>query len=317
MQKNIMTFFFLLLFIGCLQAQEEIQTKVESNVVYGRYGGLALLMDVHKPENTNGFGIVVIAGCGWHRPFSYDAAPIGEAWYFSTVLGIDELLKNGYTIFTIQHRAAPVFRYPAAVEDAQRAVQFIRHNANRFGIDSMRIGAVGHSSGGHLVSMLGTLDNKKDINSADSISQKSSKVQAVVALSPPTDLFKFVREGKGDLGAASSFIGVHFMGYYNPELPTVKDEYALFTEASPVTHVSADDPPFLIVHGDKDETVPLSQAEVFVELLRKKGVDTKYITIENGGHLLGVVDGDNWEVKSTAYFDHMVELFDRHLRDKK
>ncbi|MCH7475257.1 MAG: alpha/beta hydrolase, partial [Gemmatimonadetes bacterium] len=68
------------------------------------------------------------------------------------------LLDAGYTVFTINHRAAPRFRYPAAVEDAQRAVRFIRHNAQRYGVDPDRIGGYGGSSGAHLVSLLGTMD---------------------------------------------------------------------------------------------------------------------------------------------------------------
>lgn len=315
MNKLIIIVFFLLFCIGFTQAQEENKVKIEANVIYGMHGGLALLMDVYQPQNSNGYGILVIPGCGWHRPLSYDAKPLGNPWYLRNVLGTDVLLESGYTIFAIQHRAAPVFRYPAAVEDAQRAVQFMRYNSKRFNIDSTKIGAIGHSSGGHLVSMLGTMDDIQEINSANPINQKSSKVQAVVSLSPVTDLFKFVTEGEGDSGAASSFLGVHFMGYYNRKDPNVTGEYALHTNASPVTHVSADDSPFLIVHGDKDDTVPFSQAEVFEKSLNEANIPTELIVVGDGNHMLRPGNAD--ESIGEAYFEQMLKLFDLHLRNKR
>ena len=319
MKKTIPFLWLLLLFVNCLQAQEESKTKIEPNVIYGRHGGLALLMDVHRPENANGFGIVVFAGCGWHSPLGYDSWAIGNPGYFGKVIGTDALLKNGYTVFTAQYRTAPVFRYPAPVQDAQRAVQFVRHHAKRFGIDSTRIGALGHSSGGHLVSMLGTLDDKKDANAKDLVNQKSSRVQAVAALSPVTDFFKFIREREGELGAASSFLGVHFMSYYNPEASYLQSEYDLILQASPVTHVTADDVPFLIVHGDEDKIVPVSQAEVMVEKLNEKGVPTKYVAIESGNHFLVPTNIEQEKRAATRkiYTNQMVEFFDKHLIGKK
>lgn len=319
MKKTIPLLCLLLLCVNYLQAQEASKTKIESNVVYGRHGGLALLMDVHRPENANGFGIVVFAGCGWHSPLGYDSWAIGNPGYFGNIIGTNALLKNGYTVFTAQYRTAPVFRYPAPVEDAQRAVQFVRHHARRFGIDSTRIGALGHSSGGHLVSMLGTLDDKKDANAKDSVNQKSSRVQAVAALSPVTDFFKVIKERGGESGAASSFLGVHFMSYYNPEASYLQSEYDLILQASPVTHVTADDAPFLIVHGDKDDIVPSSQAEVFTEKLNEKGVPTKYVVIESGNHLLGVpnVEKEKRGGKRKFYTNQIVEFFDKHLIGKK
>src|SRR5258708_2890852 len=130
--------------------------KVEANVVYGMYSGAALLLDVHRPANPNGFGIVYVSGSGWTAPLAYSAAPLksnGQSLQYAK-----PLVAAGYTVFTVNHRALPRFRYPAAVEDVQRAVRFVRHNASRYGIRADRIGAAGGSSGGHLVSMLGTLD---------------------------------------------------------------------------------------------------------------------------------------------------------------
>ena len=165
----------------------QAQSRVGTNVVYGMYSGLALLMDVYYPEKPNGHGIVYIVGSGWHAPLSYGA------WQLKEEEGDDarpgaraaSLLDAGYTVFVINHRAAPRFRYPAPVEDAQRAVRFIRHHAERYGINPERIGGVGHSSGGHLVAMLGTLDGTGDASDPDLVNRESAKIQCVVALAAP------------------------------------------------------------------------------------------------------------------------------------
>ncbi len=139
------TVFILLLIPQTLQAQ----ARVESNVVYGMYSGLALLMDVHYPSEPNGYGIIFITGSGWHAPLSLDAKPLKQGVERSQ-LGAKAFLDAGYTLFSINHRAAPRFRYPAAVEDAQRALRFIRYHAARFKIVPDKIGATGGSSGEHV-----------------------------------------------------------------------------------------------------------------------------------------------------------------------
>ena len=130
--------------------------RVEENVVYGMRSGLALLMDVHYPEQSNGRGIVFIPGSGWHAPLDYDATPLKASGFAK--LWAPPLVEAGYTLFVINHRAAPRFQHPAALEDAQRAVRFVRANAELYGIDPERIGGVGGSSGGHLIAMLGVVD---------------------------------------------------------------------------------------------------------------------------------------------------------------
>src|SRR6266545_8110868 len=142
-------------------------TQIERNVVYGMVSGLALLMDVYRPESSKGRGIVYINGSGWHAPLAYDAGQLKE-----TPLGmpyIEAMVAGGYTVFAINHRQAPRFRYPAAVEDAQRAVRFVRHHAAPFGIDAAGIGACGGSSGGHLVSLLGTLSGEGNPSDIDPV----------------------------------------------------------------------------------------------------------------------------------------------------
>ena len=318
MKKSIIIFsacFFFLFNTSSLPAQEKATSKIESKVIYGMHSGLALLMDIYQPIKPNGYGIVVIPGSGWHQLLSYDAKPLNDnPWYLTNIIGTNNLLKNGYTLFVINHRSAPVFRFPAAVEDAQRAVQFVRQNADKYKINSNKIGALGHSSGGHLVNMLGTKDDISNSKSESLIEQESSRAQAVVSLAAPTDFVKFSSGTEGDLGAVSSFVGTHLPAWRGPNNP-VKVEYSLYAEASPITFVSNDDPPFLIVHGDIDNVVPFSQAEVFLKKLNENNVDAKLIIMEKGNHALGI--GESRDINSEAYFDEMVKFFNDHLRNNK
>ncbi len=233
------------------------QARVEENVVYGMYFGLALLMDVHHPAEPNGYGIILIPGSGWRAPRSgRQLKDFGASLI---------LLDAGYTVFTINHRAAPRFRYPAAVEDAQRAVRFVRHNAQRYGVDPDRIGGYGASSGAHLVSLLGTMDGDGDPKDLDPVNRQSAKLQAVVAVSAPTDLAMF--DSPQGVSTLTSFI-----------------DSAAYRKGSPITYVTPDDPPFLLIHGDADPVVPFKQSELMLAALEAKGVDARLIRIGGGGH---------------------------------
>jgi acetyl esterase/lipase len=241
----------------------------ESNVVFGSYSGLALLLDVYKPASPNGYGIVVIPGSGWHTPLPYSANLLKQSREFTSYL--PKLTAAGYTAFVITHRAAPRFHYPDAVEDAQRAVRWVRQNASRYGIDAGRLGAFGASSGGHLVSMLGTLDGRGNAESDDPVEKQSAKVQVVAALYPVTDPAKV--DTPSGLQAVTSFMG----------MPSRYDQKR-FREAAPVTHVTADDPPFLLIHGDGDKTVPYAQSELMEAALKKAGVAVKLVRVPGGDH---------------------------------
>ena len=283
------------------------EARVESNLIYGMYSGLALLMDVHYPEQSNGFGVIVIPGSAWTAPLSLDATPL-KTGVARPYLGATALLENGYTVFSINHRATPRFPFPAAVEDAQRAVRFIRHNAPRFGIEPDQIGALGGSSGGYLVSMLGVLDGAETAAGLTPIDEESSRVQAVVALYPATDLSGFAATARGGSNALlTMFVGA-YMGAGQAD--DGSEEASLYAEASATTHVSADDPPFLLVHGDADEAVPFSQSEALKTALDQYGVVSELIRMPGGGHGAAISAGPN----PPDYLGPLVEWFDRHLR---
>src|SRR2546430_111039 len=113
----------LLCILAAWATSAQAQARVERNVVYGMYSGLALLLDVHYPERPNGYGIVCVPGSAFTAPLAYDAQPLKESDEFED--WAKTLLASGYTLFFVNHRATPRFVYPAAVEDVQRAVRFV------------------------------------------------------------------------------------------------------------------------------------------------------------------------------------------------
>ena len=278
------------------------QGRVEKNVVYGMYSGSALLLDVHYPAQANGFGIVFIAGSGWNAALGYAAAPLKESPQVD--MYVPSLTQAGYTVFAVTHRATPAFRFPAPLEDAQRAVRFIRHNAAKYGIDPARIGGSGGSSGAHLVSMLATMDGTGDPGDADAVNRESAKLQCAVARAAPIDLLR-MNPSLG-AGALALLLGANV----TEGTPKASAEYKAAWAASPINYVSKDDPPMLLVHGDADRTVPFNQSELMEAALRKAGVPVQLIRIEGGDHGPTFPGAKN----PPDYKAAMVKWFDEHLR---
>ena len=295
MKQRFLVVALAVFLIGTLADRAAAEQRVERNVVFGMYSGLALLMDVYHPENPNGYGIVFISGSGWTRELGLDATPLKESGQ-EDIYAVP-LAAAGYTVFGINHRASPRFRHPAHLEDAQRAVRFVRHHAAAYGIDPDRIGAMGGSSGGHLASLLGVLDGKGAAEDAGAVNRESAKVQAVVARAAPTDL------------TLASPRSVHPLFGFRRSERKGSVEYQRFVAASPVTHVTADDPPVLLIHGDADEVVPYKNAEVMQAALEKAGVPVDLLRVPGAGH------GPTFPgaVNPPDYIGAMIEWFDRYL----
>ena len=260
----------LAVFLTAASASAAEPFIIETNVVYGMYSGAALLLDVYRPTQPNGYGIIYVSGSGWTTPLAYSAPALksnSQSQLYSKALA-----TGGYTVFAVNHRSLPRFCYPASVEDVQRAVRFIRHNAKTYGIRPDRIGASGGSSGGHLVSLLGTLDGKGNPADLDPVERESAKVQCVVARAAPVN---FLTGNNGQF----------LLGMARP-LPEAKDnlEYRTHLEASPITHITPDDPPFLLMHGNKDEAVNISQSEEMEAKLKVAGIPVKFLRIAGAAH---------------------------------
>jgi len=263
----------LLLAPGAAQAQNDKpaspHTRTE-DVIYGRKFGTALTLDVFKPTGKpNGAGIIAVVSGGWYS--SHDGIPEGF---------IKPLTARGYTVFAVVHGSQPKFTIPEVVEDMNRAVRFIRTHASDYGVDPDRLGIFGASAGGHLSLMQGTAGTPGDPSAKDPVDRASSRVQAVACFFPPTD---FLNYGKDNESALGEGVLINFKAPFDfHEFKNNDNKFEPITDRakrveigkaiSPVTHVSSDDPPTLIIHGDADKLVPIQQAERFVARAKEQGM---------------------------------------------
>jgi acetyl esterase/lipase len=284
------------------------QSRVESNVIYGMHSGTALLLDVHYPATANGLGIVLVPGSGWSSDPVYGAVGIKDGG--QPRIWVPPLTGAGYTVFVPNHRATPGFHYPAPIEDLQRAVRFVRHHASRFKIDPTRLGGMGGSSGGHLIALMGTMDGKGPADDPDPINRVSAKLQTLVLRAAPTDLT--ILPGLPAMGAMMQ------MAPPPENTPKTSIQWRRYQEASPISYVTPDDPPTLILHGDADDIVPYRHAVVLNAALQKLGIATRTVTIPKGAHgpTFGLADGAARPSDWPDYMTEMVRWFDQHLKQR-
>ena len=237
--------------------------EILADVVFGHKYGLALTMDVFKPQgDANGAGVLFMVSGGWYSNWS---PPQQSMQLFRP------LTDQGFTVFAVRHGSSPKFSIPEALADVRRGVRFIRVEAKRFGIDPNRLGVFGMSAGGHLSLMLGTASDEGDPESTDPVLRASDRVQAVVAFVAPTDLRKMVWEAPEHLPAYERF----------PALELAVDKAA---EVSPLLHVSTDDPPTLLLVGANDELVPIEHSKDIHSAFGGKGVTSRLVVYDESGH---------------------------------
>jgi acetyl esterase/lipase len=256
----------------------------QTDVVYGRKHGMALTMDVFTPqEKANGGAVIWVVSGGWFS--SHDSINPGYP---------AELLKRGYTVFAVVHGSQPKFTIPEILQDMHRSIRFIRAHAADYKIDPNRIGITGASAGGHLSLMQGLAGDAGDPQAKDPIGQVSSRVQAVACFFPPTDFLNYGKPGENAIGrgvlkdfpAPFAFAELEKKGHGGLYVP-VTDEARVVEigkQISPITHATADDPPTLIIHGDKDLLVPIQQAEIIVEKLKSAKVPAELVVKKGAAH---------------------------------
>ncbi len=182
-----------LLICTCANARE---VNITPDVVYGHKFGMALTFDVFQPEDANGAGVLFMVSGGW---FSRWAPP-------ETMQNFTKpLTDKGFTVFTVRHGSSPKYSIPEIVKDVRRSVRYIRFHADQFDVNPDRLGVYGMSAGGHLSLMLGTASDAGDSESKDPVLQISDRVNAVVALVPPTDLRIAVWDAPDSLPAYKNF----------------------------------------------------------------------------------------------------------------
>jgi acetyl esterase/lipase len=187
------------------------------------------------------------------------------------------LVENGFAVASIDYRLSGEAKFPAQIHDVKAALRFLRTNAHKYQIDPDRIAVGGDSAGGHLAVLLGVSAGVRELTDQPQ-SDVSDRVQAVVDLYGPTDLLAMCfNSGAVDHAAPdapeSQLIGAHML-----------DRPDLAKAASPTTYIDAGDPPFLILHGDRDTTVPFSQSRLLDSYLKLAGVKSTLVPVEGAGH---------------------------------
>jgi acetyl esterase/lipase len=289
-------------------ATAEVNYTRQMNVIYGRSFGTSLTMDVISPkENPKGLGVIWVVSGGW---YSAPEAITPQSIAMST----GELTRRGYTVFAVCHGSAPRFTIQEAVNDMNRSVRFIRSRAAEYKIDPKRLGVFGGSAGGHLTMMLATAPLPPNQKSSDPVDKLPSNVQAAAAFFPPTDFLNYGKEGRiawevpelAPFRASFDFEKLDEKTKMYERLPR-EAKIEISKRVSPLYHVTADDAPALLIHGDADTLVPIQQAHVIVHKYEAEKVPVKLVTKPGAGHGWAKMDQD---VKLIA------DWFDEHLEAK-
>ncbi len=265
--------------------------RIVRDITYASVGERKLQLDLYLPDNYSApLPIVIwIHGGGW---VGGDRSPCPIA----------RLATRGYAVASVSYRlsqGAADETFPAALHDGKAAVRWLRVNAWRFGCDEKRIGVWGASAGGHIAALLGTVQNDPALEGTVGITDVSSRVQAVCALFPATDLVH-LEEAHDDYWKINLVASALLHGK-----PSEKPELA--KAASPIEHVSKDAAPFCFIHGKADHIIPYMQSERMHQALLAVGADSTLVLIEGMPH--GNATLSRPELRDAAH-----QFFDQHLK---
>jgi acetyl esterase/lipase len=259
-----------------------------TNVPFENVQGKDVCLDVYVDPNISWKRplVIYIHGGGWQGRNRADGAVYA-----------DSFLKRGYVYATIDYRLTNQAIFPAQIQDAKAAVRFLRSHATDYHIDPDEIGVFGHSSGGHLVSLLGTTNGDPQFDTGENLTVSNS-VQAVCDMSGPVDL---TTPDPALAPMLTKLLG----GPVDPKMDLAK-------LASPINHITPACPPFLILHGANDPAVPPAESQSFASALRKAGVPVKIMLLPGQPHNLNL-----WaKIDKGNYLNIIVDFFDANLKKK-
>jgi acetyl esterase/lipase len=259
---------------------------VEEDITYCTAEGVDLKLDLYFPDSMDGPwpALLYVHGGAWQAGDKSGGAGYRE---------VPDLVASGYLVASINYRLAPEYQFPAMIEDVKCAVRHLRANAAQYNLDPRRIGAWGSSAGGHLAALLGVTDASHGFEGQGGYAEQSSRVQAVVDLFGPAD----IRFGTDAIPTLERVFG------------TSDTSSPILQSASPVIYASADDPPFLILHGTDDPVVPPEHSQALYDALDAAEVEVTLVMVENAGHGFAPMDGpiDPSRAEITAL---IIEFFD-------
>lgn len=235
----------------------------------------ALFADLYLPNGLSGPAPVVLMvhGGGWERRSRADMDWLAEA-----------VASRGFAVMNIDYRFAPEYRFPAQLHDLQVARQWLNRHAEDHDLDSERVSGFGFSSGAHLVALLATVASS-DSELNQPWGGPATGLDAVVAGGTPADLTAF---GSGKL--LRQFLGA------DPD-----EQPELYRQASPVTHVNEQTPPFFLFHGDLDMLVPFEQARRLEQALASAGVYHELYEMHLRGHVTSFLSAGSLVDEAMAF----------------
>ncbi len=242
--------------------------KAHRDLAYVAGGHERQKLDLFVPEQAAGPLplLIWIHGGGWQNGSKEGCPPLRNGY-----------AARGYAVASLNYRLSGHAVFPAQIEDCQAAIRWLRAHAKEFNLDPQRFGVWGSSAGGHLVALVGTSGDVQEFEGG-AHTGVSSRVQAVCDYYGPTDFTVFVTTPGYERHAGAESPEGKLLG------GAVAENKAKAARANPITYVGADDPPFLIVHGDKDGTVPINQSQLLFEALKQAGVSVHFHTIKGAGH---------------------------------
>lgn len=250
---------------------KEPQYMVNTNVTFAQVSGWCghitqdLKMDIIFPREASKPvpGIVWICGGAW-----LEMSTCAHLAYLT------ELARCGFVVASVQYRTSNEAKFPAQLMDVKAAIRYLRAHADRYHLDPERMGVMGESAGGHLTAMAALTGKEKAFDQGAYL-EYSSEVQAACPWYVPTDVTKMPVDIPRDMQAApeSLLIGMN---------ASLHMEEAL--KACPVSYVTKNAPPFLILHGMNDHTVPFQQGEILHDALEEQGNDVTLLAIEEADH---------------------------------
>jgi acetyl esterase/lipase len=240
---------------------------VQRDLAYVSGGHPRQALDLYLPHVAGSLPLIVwIHGGAFRMGSKEDHVPF-------------EMLEQGYAIAALNYRLSQHALFPAQIEDCKAAVRWLRAHADAYGLDPLRFASWGESAGGHLATMLGTASHERSFEVGEHL-EHSSRVQAVLDFFGPTDFAQMDAQRLPD--------GQNHDAPDSPESELVggpiQERRAEVARANPVTYVTHEAPPFLIVHGDRDPLVPYGQSLLLVEALRAAGVPMTFYTVVGAGH---------------------------------
>lgn len=260
------------------KAKEEI--RVEKDIVYATREGRELKLDAYLPMGKGKkASVLAIHGGGWMS---------GSKWQLGRYAA--SLAERGLNVFAINYRLAPTFKHPAQVEDCRDAVRWIRKNAKKYNCDRSRIGAFGYSAGAHLSAMLAVTGMNAKVDPKGI----GTKVLVAMGGGTPCEFLNLPPKNKAM---------AYWLGGSRSEVPDA------YEDASPISHLDAEDSPIFFFHGERDGLVRISGAKKMSEKMESLGINTEFLLIPKAGHFAAVFN--------FRAFEEGFDFLEKHLQAKQ